>query len=260
MELKYILNSVNVPTSPEEDDNKGLTVWKDGNLVEYLEGSNIIFYFGHTTETTLDEDGNEKIITRAFPVRVEKPVTEEKIVSAAERELYNLSGAQEQADFNLELSGRYRDNTSDADVLAHDEILGWVKTEWKKLEGVDLEYAKELVIEKINKYDVSPEVNSFYFNGSTAWIPRDTRVSLMNSLNIEKTSGKTFSTLWLGSESYTVNIDLAINLLSKLELYALECYNVTAEHRSRVFGMKTVEEVEAFDYTSGYPDKLVVTL
>ena len=37
-------------------------------------------------------------------------------------------------------------------------------------------------------------------------------------------------------------------------------YNATQEHIAAVKALATKEEVEAYDYTSGYPDKLVFNL
>lgn len=45
-------------------------------------------------------------------------------------------------------------------------------------------------------------------------------------------------------------------MLSALELYALECYNVTAAHKANVMALESVGDVVAYDYESGYPDKL----
>jgi hypothetical protein len=56
----------------------------------------------------------------------------------------------------------------------------------------------------------------------------------MNSLSIEKSSGKETSTLWFGNIKLTINTDTAIQMLSALELYALECYNKTAEHKLNI--------------------------
>ena len=56
----------------------------------------------------------------------------------------------------------------------------------------------------------------------------------MNSINIEKNAGKKESVLWLNGICITVNCDAAIQMLSSLELYALACYNKTAEHKLAV--------------------------
>jgi hypothetical protein len=78
----------------------------------------------------------------------------------------------------------------------------------------------------------------------------------MNSINIEKNAGRSETTLWLGAVSLTINCDLAIEMLSALELYALACYNKTAEHKNIVNNLETIKEVEDYDYKIGYPEKL----
>lgn len=119
-----------------------------------------------------------------------------------------------------------------------------------------LSLAKKKKINEISVYDKSEAVNQFTLNGIPVWLDKDTRVGLMNSTQIEMAAGHDTTTLWLGSTSLVVNCDLAIQLLSSLELYALECYNKTAEHKANVEKLTGIEEVEAYDHTTGYPDKL----
>ena len=111
-------------------------------------------------------------------------------------------------------------------------------------------------IEEINKYDQSDKVNLFYLNGNEVWLDKSMRVGLMNSMQIEKSIGREESTLWFNDNCYTVPIDMAIQMLQQLELYALACYNKTAEHKVAVQALGDVESVEAYDYTEGYPLKL----
>lgn len=69
--------------------------------------------------------------------------------------------------------------------------------------------------------------------------------------------------VWLankGKESEWRNITIAEADAIKAELYALECYNVTASHKANIEQLTTIEEVEAYDYTIGYPEKLVINL
>ncbi len=123
-----------------------------------------------------------------------------------------------------------------------------------------LEKAKEEVLRAIEQYDTSDNVNSFSLNGVKVWLPKETRVGLMNSTTIEKNSGKEESTMWFNGICITVNCDAAIQMLSSLELYALACYNKTAEHKLAVNQLTEVSEVKAYDYTIGYPDKLSFTI
>lgn len=119
-----------------------------------------------------------------------------------------------------------------------------------------LKNAKTDKVEEIRRYDVSSNVNGFFLNGVTMWIDKDTRVGLMNSTNIEKNNGRTNTTLWYNDIPYTLPCDLMIAMLSALELYALSCYNATAQHISRVKALENIEDVNAYDYTTGYPEKL----
>lgn len=116
--------------------------------------------------------------------------------------------------------------------------------------------AQKMVQEQIDKYDTSPSVNGFMLNGQRVWLNKDTRVGLMNSTAIAKAMGKTTTTLWFGGMQIEVNCDKAIQLLSALEMYALECFNVTAAHKKAVAELNTVEEVLGYDYTKGYPEQL----
>lgn len=114
-----------------------------------------------------------------------------------------------------------------------------------------------LLQERIKAYDQSTNVNQFTLNGLDIWLDKDTRVGLMNSTTILKNAGIENATLWFDGHSYTVPCDTAINMLGQLEMYALECYNVTAQHLTKCAELTTVEELDNYDYTANYPDKLV---
>lgn len=115
---------------------------------------------------------------------------------------------------------------------------------------------KKLKNDEITKYDTSSNVNVFSLNGVDVWLDRDTRVSLMNSTTIAKNMGQENTTLWLGTVNIVVKCDQAIQLLSALEMYALSCFNKTAEHRKNVEALSTINEIVSYDYTVGYPEKL----
>lgn len=119
-----------------------------------------------------------------------------------------------------------------------------------------LDVIKEEAIEQITEYDQSEDVNSFTLQGKQMWLPKETRVGLVNSITIEKNAGKETTVLWFDGERYELPVDTALQMLSTLELYALECYNVTAAHKAAVNALEGVEDVVAYDYTQGYPEKL----
>ena len=119
-----------------------------------------------------------------------------------------------------------------------------------------LQRAKEAVLAAIEAYDTSSSVNGFILNGERVWLDKATRVGLMNSTQIVKAMGQKTTVLWFGGMQIEVNCDKAIGLLSALEMYALECFNVTAAHKKAVAELNTVEEVLGYDYTKGYPEQL----
>lgn len=116
--------------------------------------------------------------------------------------------------------------------------------------------AKSAVAKEIEEYDSSPAVNGFVLNGQRVWLDKATRVGLMNSTTIARAMGQAKTTLWLGEMKIEVECDKAIQLLSALEMYALQCFNVTAAHRKAVNGMDKLEDVLGYDYRAGYPEQL----
>ena len=127
-------------------------------------------------------------------------------------------------------------------------------------ESEKLEQAKVEKIAEITAYDTSDKVNGFVLNGAVVWLDKATRVGLMNSTTIAKAAGQKTTTLWLGSMKLIVDCDKAIQLLSALEMYALDCFNVTASHKQAVSELTTIEEVEAYDYKVGYPKMLEMSI
>lgn len=115
---------------------------------------------------------------------------------------------------------------------------------------------KEMKIAEINAYDKSDAVNSFTLAGKQIWLDKDTRVGLVNSISIEKESGRMNTTLWYNAEKYVIPVDDALAMLNQLELYALDCYNVTQSHIAAVRSLSDAGQVEAYSYKTGYPEQL----
>ena len=146
---------------------------------------------------------------------------------------------------------------------AHEQYIeaGW--TEYVMPETTAEELLQDAInkkIAEINGYDISENVNSFMLGNNSMWLDKSTRVGLMNSIGIEKDAGRETTTLWFSGMRFTIPVHPAIGMLNALELYALECYNATQAHIAAVSALQTVEEIEAYDYTVGYPEKLVFNL
>lgn len=200
------------------------------------------------------EDLVEQTIYSYVQVRITGPVTVNKCWEAILKAYKDESNTTL---YNYNLSP----SKNDESIALADEIFFNIKVDFGLEQPLsELEKAKKDRIKEIDKYDTSAEVNSFYLNGLQVWLNKDTRVGLMNSLSIEKNAGKEESTLWFNNICITINCDAAMQMLSALELYALECYNKTAEHKVAVSELTSVEAVEGYDYTTGYPTKLSFTI
>ena len=129
-----------------------------------------------------------------------------------------------------------------------------------KMDTLKLKQAKVDKIAEITAYDTSSSVNGFILNGQIVWLDKATRVGLMNSTTIERDLGQETTELWLGEHNLIIKCDLAIQLLQQLEVYALKCFNVTATHKKEVNSLSTIEEINSYDITKDYPDKLVINI
>ena len=135
----------------------------------------------------------------------------------------------------------------------YEEYKEPVPTEEEKLNT-----AKQNKIYEIDQYDTSSStINSFTLNGKRRWLKNDLRRSLSYSTNILKEDGEKTVDIWFDTECETMNIDNALYMLKDLEVYAKQTNNVTHQHKAEVMALTSIEEVEAYDITNGYPEKLV---
>ena len=148
-------------------------------------------------------------------------------------------------------NGKQTFNPTEAMILAD----GWVEYV-TPVYVPTLEDIKANKVEEILAHDSSSTVNEFSIGGQPMWLDKLTRVGLRDRLISESTLGKTETTLWYNSQMFVVDIEKAKHMLILLENYASECYDNTQRHVSEVLKLSTIDEVLAYDYTIGYPDKL----
>ena len=119
-----------------------------------------------------------------------------------------------------------------------------------------LQKAKQNKIDEILAYDSSSEVNEFYIQGMPVWLDKATRAGLVLRFQAELENAKTETTLWYNNMQFPLNLDVAMKMLFAIELYASACYDNTQAHIAAIDKMLTTEEVEVYDYHTGYPEKL----
>ena len=120
--------------------------------------------------------------------------------------------------------------------------------------------AKREVLSAISTYDASDSVNTLVVNGQRGWLDKATRVGLMNGVGVAKACGMERMSLWIDGREYVMDVARLEELLVKVEVYAMGCYNVTAGHRRAVDGLTTLEAVLGYDFKAGYPQMVSVVV
>lgn len=150
----------------------------------------------------------------------------------------------------------------DYEVVAYSDYL--IAENKKKYEGKTLEEAKEMLLAEIDAYDKSSAVNGFYLNGMLIpWSKDDPsspnvdkRMGLRQNIADKVALGEENISIWMKGVSFTMPCAQAEVLMRSIENYAYECFNVTAAHKAAVSELTTIEEVEKYDITAGYPAQL----
>ena len=128
------------------------------------------------------------------------------------------------------------------------------------VEGEQLvSFLKEMMLNMITLYDSSDKVNGFTIGGQQVWLDKATRVGLKLRFESEVATGKAETTLWMDGISFPLPLvgeGNALQMLVALELYASDCYDRTQQHIAAVTALTTADELEAYDYTLSYPEKL----
>lgn len=120
-----------------------------------------------------------------------------------------------------------------------------------------LEDAKLEKILEIDNYDNSEAVNSFLINDMIpAWFSVQDRLNYGKSVESAKLLGINSLQFFVGDVMLEIETLKAEQLLAALQLYADTCFIVTKKHKLAVEGLESIEEVDEYDYTAGYPKKL----
>ena len=160
--------------------------------------------------------------------------------------------------------GRMTYNPTEEIILAD----GWVEyvppiQEHKELTQEEiLENKRKKILERIEEYDKSPDVNScnIIIDGQmiSYWADKSERSSLMVAVKGYMDQGRDVYRLDLRDAGIYVSIECfrLLEMLSALETYAVDCYNRTTDHIFYVNKLNSIEELDSYDYRTGYPEKL----
>lgn len=152
------------------------------------------------------------------------------------------------------------DNGLFSGVPTEEQLIEWGFEEWIEPEPTPaelLERAKIAKIAELIAYDSSDAVNSFTLGQRTMWLTVDEREQLKAQIEACEAKGRDTMTQHYDDVPYTFPVAAWKSMLTDLILYAGDAKNVTDGHRAAIKSLLTVEEVEGYDYTTGYPAKPV---
>lgn len=117
------------------------------------------------------------------------------------------------------------------------------------------DYKKEK-IEEVRHYDESDDVNVFYIQGLEVWLDKQTRTGLKLRFEAEIAVGKEETSLWYNNMQFPLTLENAMQMLYAIENYASACYDNTQKHIAEIEKLEIKEDIENYDFTVGYPEKL----
>lgn len=127
-----------------------------------------------------------------------------------------------------------------------------------------LEDAKNEKLYEIDQYDRSSLVNGFEVvdgeNSFTAWITPEQRSNYKNSIDAAELIGLDELHPIFNNIQLTISTQMAKLALAQIQLYADRCFIVTETHRAEVNALESIEAVDNYDVTAGYPERLSFTI
>lgn len=111
-----------------------------------------------------------------------------------------------------------------------------------------------ILLKKIEQYDKSDNINSFIYKGNKYWLDKQQR-SCMKTV---AESGLESIEIVFGDISITLPSEFVKQFILALEAYAYKCYVNTAKHLQIAASLENLEDILNYDYTTGYPEKIIL--
>ena len=142
---------------------------------------------------------------------------------------------------------------------------GWTEYVFKPREWpmeIQLQRVKDRKLRELERYDESEEVNDciIMYHGQELhyWASKDERNDLKNAVRDCMAMGREMYRLDLRDKgiSITLPCETLLQMMAALEVYAIDCYNKTTDHRFAIEACTTEEAVDAYEFRGvGYPAK-----
>lgn len=136
---------------------------------------------------------------------------------------------------------------------------GWMEyIEPEPSEEQLIERAKQRKLNELRDYDESNDVNDcvIVYQGQELhyWANKTERDALKGALRDCIAMGRDTYRLDLRDKGLSISLpcEALLQILSALEIYAIDCYNRTTDHEFFIKALTTKDEIEAYDFTIGY--------
>lgn len=146
---------------------------------------------------------------------------------------------------------------STANLVRQEELLQLPLSKWQELllKKNGYCYASDLykvLLKKIDYEDVKSK--SFIYKNKSYWLDKKTRMNIQALLNNKMDKFE----LILPDCIVTLDYNKAKKFMDNLELYSYNCFLTTQKHLNAMKEIKSIGDLINFDYTQGYPDKIVL--
>ena len=162
----------------------------------------------------------------------------------------------------LKYDGRQIINPSEEQLLAAGYVEYVPPTPEAPTEEELLAEAKSNKLAELNNYDNSSEVNDciIVYQGEELhyWASKTERNDLKNAVRDCVAMGRDTYRLDLRDKGISITLlcELLLQMMAALEVYAIDCFNKTTDHRFAIEACKTEGEVDAYEFRGvGYPAK-----
>jgi hypothetical protein len=93
-----------------------------------------------------------------------------------------------------------------------------------------------------------------------SWITAAERSTYNTSISAAELLGETTIEIPLAGQFFTLPVAEAKMMLAAIQRYADRAAIVTARHKAAIEALTSPEEVDAYDFTTGYPEKVTINL
>lgn len=130
------------------------------------------------------------------------------------------------------------------DIIPDDEVV---------IPDVEEDTVKERKLKEIDKYN---DVYSFTLKGKSMWLDSQQRREILEQVSAYRSMKLKEMTKWIDNTEYTFTLKQWTKIVQHVAVYASKVENVKNMYKKNVNELIDDNDIDAYDYTKGYPEKL----